>query len=68
MGQGGDTRHTFDPSDEAAVKKAEERFKALTSRGYRAAALGKEGRPGGLLKDFDHTAEQTLFIPVLQRG
>jgi hypothetical protein len=68
MDRGGDTRHTFDPADEAAVRRARERFKALTSKGYRAVALGKEGQPGSLLRDFDATAEQTLFIPQLQGG
>lgn len=64
----GDTRHTFDAADHAAVAEAEARFRELTGKGFRAAALGENGKPGRLLKEFDPTVERTLFIPALQGG
>jgi hypothetical protein len=64
----GDTRHEFDPADLSAVAIAEARFQALTSKGFLAVALGKDGGPGQLVRMFDPKAEQTLFIPQLQGG
>jgi hypothetical protein len=64
----GDTRHEFDPADQAATARAEERFRNLTARGFRAIALGKNEQPGKLLGDFDPQIEQTLFIPQLEGG
>jgi hypothetical protein len=68
MDQSGDRRHEFDPANTDAVIRAEERFRALTRKGFRAVALGKDGQPGALMRDFDAGAEQTLFIPQLQGG
>jgi hypothetical protein len=68
MDRNGDTRHEFDTADPVAVAVAEERFRELTAKGFRAAALGKDGNPGQLLKEFDSTVEQTLFIPRLRGG
>jgi hypothetical protein len=64
----GDTRHELDVSDVAAIALAEERFKKLTGRGFRAVALGKKGSPGELIGKFDPNVEETLFIPQLKGG
>jgi hypothetical protein len=37
-------------------------------RGFRAVALGKNGRTGELIRTFDPNVEETLFIPQLQGG
>ena len=68
MDHHGDTRHVFDPSDTDAVALAEQRFRELTGKGFRAVALRSDGEPGRLLHQFDGEAEQTLFIPHLQGG
>jgi hypothetical protein len=68
MNRTGDTRHEFDVADSKAVALAEERFKELTGKGFRAVALGKDGTPGTLLRNFDPHVEQTLFMPQLQGG
>ena len=72
MDGSGDTRHEFDVSDRAAVAEAEERFRELTGRGFRAVALGPNtgGSSGGgeVIGEFDPTVEQTLFIPQLKGG
>jgi hypothetical protein len=68
MDRSGDTRHEFDPSDIAAVTRAQERFQELTGRGFRAVALGEKGERGELIRTFDPRVERTLFIPQLQGG
>ena len=68
MDRSGDTRHEFDATDAKALRVAEERFRELTGKGFRAVALGKNGGPGKLVEKFDPKAEETLFIPQLQGG
>ena len=68
MDRNGDTRHEFDASNAAAVARADQRFRELTGKGFRAVALGKDGAPGELLKAFDPNVEETIFIPQLQGG
>jgi hypothetical protein len=68
MDRTGDTRHEFDVADSNAVALAEERFRQLTGKGFRAVALGRDGKPGNLINKFDPNVEQTLFIPQLQGG
>lgn len=64
----GDTRHEFKADDAVGLAEAEARFKELTGKGFRAAALGKDGEPGQLIKAFDPNVERTLFIQPLQGG
>jgi hypothetical protein len=68
MDRSGDTRHSFDPADPASLDAAQQRFLQLTGKGFSAVALGKDGRPGALVRNFDPTVEETLFIPQLQGG
>jgi hypothetical protein len=67
MDHTGDTRHQFDPADAAAVAEAERRFKELTGCGFTAAKRLDDGK-SEVMKSFDPTAEETLFIPRLQGG
>src|SRR5580704_12731525 len=67
MDHTGDSRHTFNPADAAAVAEAEERFKMLTGAGYIAATRTGSGT-SELIRKFDPTTEETLFIPRLQGG
>ena len=67
MDHTGDTRHQFDPADVSAVAEAERRFKELTGVGFTAAKRLGDGK-SEVLKTFDPTAEETLFIPRLQGG
>ena len=68
MDRSGDTRHEFDTADTETVARAEQRFQELTGKGFRAVALGKDGSPGTVMRHFDPTVEQSLFIPQLQGG
>ena len=67
MDHTGDTRHQFDPADAAAVAEAERRFDELTGHGFTAAKRLDDGK-SEVVKRFDPTAEETLFIPRLQGG
>ena len=68
MDRTGDTRHEFDVTNPEALTGAEERFRELTGKGFRAVALSGDGGPGKLVDKFDPRVEQTLFIPQLQGG
>jgi hypothetical protein len=67
MDHTGDTRHHFNPADARAVSEAEARFMELTGAGFTAAKRLGEGK-SEVLRSFDPTAEETLFIPRLQGG
>jgi len=67
MDHTGDSRHSFDPADAAAVAEAEARFKQLTGAGFTAAKRLGEGK-SEVVRSFDATAEETLFIPRLTGG
>jgi hypothetical protein len=67
MDHNGDTRHSFDANDEQALLKAERRFKALTGSGFTAATRTASGEPV-VTRQFDPTAEETLFFPRLVGG
>jgi len=63
----GDTRHEFDTTDVEELRKAEERFRALTGAGFTAALRRNDGH-AELVRNFDPSAEETLFFPRLQGG
>jgi hypothetical protein len=63
----GDTRHDFDINDEAATAEARKRFGELTEAGFIAAKRTGAGT-SELIRSFDPTAEETLFIPRLTGG
>jgi hypothetical protein len=63
----GDTRHKFDANDQAAIAEAQQRFTELTRVGYIAAKRTEAGT-SVLIREFDPTAKETLFIPRLQGG
>jgi hypothetical protein len=67
MDRNGDTRHDFDPTDDAAVRKAMDRFVELTRQGYIAAKRTANGT-SEKIKAFDPTATETLFVPPMAGG
>jgi hypothetical protein len=67
MDTSGDTRHEFSPDDAAAVAEAERRFGELTGAGFIAAKRTADGT-SELIRHFDPTAQETLFIPRLVGG
>jgi hypothetical protein len=67
MDTSGDTRHQFDPNDAGAVVEAEKRFGELIGKGFVAAKRTGNGS-SELMRHFDPTAQETLFIPRLVGG
>ena len=63
----GDTRHHFDANDPGAVAEAERRFMELRAAGFTAAKRTGSGT-SELLREFDPTAKETLFMPRLVGG
>jgi hypothetical protein len=63
----GDTRHDFDVDDETAVAEARKRFQQLTDAGFIAAKRTGNGT-SELIRRFDPSVEETLFIPRLVGG
>ncbi|NWG25678.1 MAG: hypothetical protein HXY30_14900 [Pseudorhodoplanes sp.] len=67
MDHSGDTRHSFDPQDAAAIAQAEKRFMELTGAGFMAYKRTGDGQ-GEVLRGFDASAEETVFRPRLVGG
>jgi hypothetical protein len=67
MDASGDTRHDFDVTDEAAVTEARNRFQTLTDAGFIAAKRTGCGT-SELIRRFDPSVEETLFVPRLVGG
>ena len=67
MDHSGDTRHSFDEADQAAVDAAEKRFLELTGAGFTAATRSAGGE-ATVTRSFDPGAEETLFFPRLVGG
>ena len=67
MDHTGDTRYDVNPKDALSVKQAMERFDQLIAEGFTAA---KKTGPGTseVTREYDPTAEETIFIPRLQGG
>jgi hypothetical protein len=67
MDSTGDTRHHFDTGDPRAVAEAERRFMELREAGY-IAAKRTGSCTSELVREFDPTAKETLFVPRLVGG
>jgi hypothetical protein len=67
MDTSGDTRHQFAPDDASAVAEAEKRFRELFEAGFIAAKRTGNGT-SELVRQFDPTAKETVFIPRLVGG
>jgi hypothetical protein len=63
----GDSRHHFDPNDYVEVLDAKRRFRELSEAGYTAAKRTGNGT-SGVIRQFDPTVKETLFIPRLVGG
>jgi len=67
MDHNGDTRHVFDPNNARELARAEKRFRELTGAGFTAAMRTSSGDPK-VIRKFDPTSEETLFVPRLVGG
>jgi hypothetical protein len=68
MDRNGDSRYYFDREDARSFDDADARFKKLLHKGYLAVAPGEHGSPGRLLRNFEESVEETVFIPPLKGG
>jgi hypothetical protein len=66
MDHTGDTRHQFDQADAGRWRRPKSASRAHRRRLHRGKTAG-EGK-SEVLKTFDPTAEETLFIPRLKGG
>lgn len=67
MDHTGHTEHAFDPANVVSTGEAMRRFAELTGKGYAAAKRVAPGQQQ-LIRAFDPTAEETIFVPPLQGG
>jgi hypothetical protein len=67
MDHTGDSRHHFDPNDGWSLLEAQKRFEELRQAGYTAAKRTGNGT-SQLIRQFDPTIKETLFIPRLVGG
>ncbi len=67
MDHNGDTRHVFDASNAKELARAEKRFRELTGAGFTAAMRAGPG-DAKVIRKFDPTSEETLFVPRLVGG
>jgi hypothetical protein len=67
MDTSGDIRQQFHPDDASAVAGAEKRFRELFKAGFIAAKRTGNGT-SELVRQFDPTAKETVFIPQLVGG
>jgi hypothetical protein len=67
MDRSGDTRHQFDPDNASGVAEAKRRFVELTGAGFVAAKRTGNGT-SELVREFDPSAQETVFFPRLVGG
>lgn len=67
MDSTGHTTVTFDPANTTQVAAAKQRFDEYKADGYSAAQRIGEGT-SRLLREFDPSVEETLFIPRVVGG
>jgi len=67
MDHNGDTRHVFDANNARELARAEKRFRELTGAGFTAAMRTGSG-DAKVIRKFDASSEETLFVPRLVGG
>jgi hypothetical protein len=68
MDRSGHTRHIWDTNNTAEIEAMRALFINLTSRGYRAFRVSKDGSEGERMEMFDPAAEKMILAPALQGG
>lgn len=64
----GDTRIEWDPNDTVSTEIARKAFKDLKKKGHLIYKLGRSGREGELLREFDPSAERIVASPQTVGG
>ena len=65
----GDTKIIWDSNNDDEVEAARKTFDGLKKKGFMAyKAIGKDGRKGDIIKDFDPEAERIIMVPRMVGG
>ena len=67
MDRTGHSEHIFDKANVVELAEAERRFAELTGKGFTAAKRTEPGK-SEILRKFDPSVEETLFVPPLVGG
>lgn len=68
LDQTGNTKTTWDSSIPDEVAAAKKQFTDLTSKGFRAFKVKRDGSEGEVLRSFDPDAEAVIYSKALQGG
>lgn len=68
MNEQGDTKITWDRDNEDEVAAARASFDLLRGKGFSAFSVGRTGRKGKLITEFDPDAERILLVPQIAGG
>lgn len=68
LASGGDIKSIWDPKNDAEVEAAEDQFEKLIDEGFKAFKVGKTGRKGVEITDFDRDAGKIILIPPIAGG
>jgi hypothetical protein len=66
LDQYGDTKLTYDPTDQDAVRDVERRFNALMARSF--VAFDVSSHPGRVMTAFDPAATEIIIAPRIAGG
>lgn len=64
ISENGDDRIVWSRRVAAEVREAYDKFKELIDKGYRAYAIGNDGRRGHEIYSFDPMVEECLLVPT----
>lgn len=64
----GHTKTTWDASSADEVAAAKKQFTELTSKGFRAFKVKRDGSEGEVMRTFDPDAEAIIYSKALQGG
>ncbi len=68
MGQAGDVKVIWDPTNADEVDAAKTQFESLTAKKFMAFSVKKKGGQGSRVKSFDRNAGKLIMIPPLVGG
>jgi hypothetical protein len=68
LNETGDTKTIWDPKNDDEVEVAEEQFKKLVKKGYKAYKVGKDGEKSSPVSSFNKAYEKLIFVPPIAGG
>jgi hypothetical protein len=68
LGVKGDTKIEWDPDNDDEIAIAKEKFDLATQHRFTAHRIRSDGKPGRVMREFDHTASKIVMVPVIGGG